>query len=427
MLLRLEDTDRARSEERYAQDIIEALSWLGLGWDGEVIRQSERTDLYLEHLERLERSGMAYRCYCPPEQLEKAREMAWAVGRHWRYPRTCRECVAPPHPNASYVLRLKVPDAEAPPVRDRIVGRIPVGGPDLDDFVLARSDGSPLYNLCCAVDDALLGVTHVIRGADHVDNTRRQALILDALGYPRPQYAHLPLVAGLSKRQGSDAVLSYQERGYLPEAVLNYVARLGWSHGDQEIFTTDELIRFFRLEHVGHSTARVNEDKLRWLNVQHIHRATGERLARLIRPWLPPFPEANEARLAPACELYRTRTHTLIELAGAVTPLVAPDREVELDRDAATSLLEPRIRHILLELAQIAARLDHFDRYQLKQAMWDTLKAEGLGFHQVAPACRLALIGEPDGPRILDLITVLGPESVAARFRRAAEIDAGNR
>ncbi len=424
MLLRLEDTDPARSDEAYASDIIESLDWLGLDWDGAVVRQSERAEVYREHLARLEERGLAYRCYCPARKLEKAREMARAVGRHWRYPRTCRELPGPPTPEAPYVLRLKVPDADAPAVMDRIVGRIVVGGPDIDDFVLTRSDGSPLYNFCCVVDDALLGVTHVIRGADHVDNTRRQALLYDALGFQRPSFAHLPLVSGLSKRRGSDAVLSFRDRGFLPEAVLNFVARLGWSYGDQEVFDIDDLLHVFRLEHVGHSAARVNEEKLLWLNEQHLHRARGERLAALLRPMLKTLSSEREERLVSAAELYRTRCKTLIELADAVRPCLISDDDVELDHPDASELLAPPLASILADLSELIPEVAPFERIQVKQAMWELLESLGTGFRQVAPSCRLAMTGKPAGPRILDLMLALGPEAVSARLHRAAEYGA---
>lgn len=420
VLLRLEDTDPTRSEEVYADDIIESLRWLGLDWDGDVIRQSDRSQIYREHLARLEESGAVYRCYCPARKLEKAREMARAVGRHWRYPRTCRELPGPPTPDAPYVLRLKVPDADSPAVMDRIVGRIVVGGPDIDDFVLTRSDGTPLYNLCCVVDDALLGVTHVIRGADHVDNTRRQALLYDALGYKRPEFAHLPLVSGLSKRRGSDSVLSFRDRGFLPEAVINFVARLGWSYEDEEVFDLDELVELFRLEHVGHSAARVNEEKLLWLNEQHLHRTRSDRLAELLRPLLVDVPEHFEERVAPAAELYRTRCKTLIELADAMGSCLAEDHDLLLDHPEARELLNPSLAATLGELSELVAQISPWERIRVKHTMWELLETRGTGFRQVAPSCRLALTGKPAGPRILDLMLVLGPATVSARLRRAA-------
>jgi glutamyl-tRNA synthetase len=421
VLLRIEDTDAARSDEVFAEDIIDVLRWLGLDWDGPVIRQSERQAIYREHLARLEREGKVYRCTCPAAQLEKAREKARAAGRHWRYPRTCRDRAPDAAADAPHVLRLRVPDADAPAMMDRIVGRINVGGPDLDDFVLTRSDGSPLYNFCCVVDDHLLGVTHVIRGADHVDNTRKQALLYDTLGFERPETAHLPLVSGLSKRLGSDSVASFRDRGFLPEAVLNYVARLGWSHGDQEVFDVPELLRVFRLEDVGHSSARVNEDKLLWLNEQHIHQADGRRLAELMRPWIGPVPDGLEGRIAPAAEVYRSRCKTLIQLAEEVRVCLVPDDALDLGHPDASRLLRAELRPILARLADALELVTPFERHRVKQAMWEILAAAGSGFRQIAPTCRLALTGRPEGPRVLDLMVVLGAASAAARLRRAAE------
>lgn len=422
LLLRLEDTDLARSRDEFRSSIPEALEWLGVDWDGSIIQQSDRRQIYHEHLDVLERSGKAYRCYCSQAELDRDREMARAAGRQYRYPGTCRNRVETPGREDTYVLRLRTPDIDPVPVLDRVIGVIPVGGDDLDDFVLTRSDGSPLYNLCCVVDDALLGITHVIRGADHVDNTRRQVLLYDALGFERPEFAHLPLVSGLSKRHGSASIQHFREQGFLPEAVLNYVARLGWSHGDQEFFSVDDLLERFRLDDVGHSPARVNPDKLLWLNEKHLHRASNERLAALIEHWLPEVSVDLGERLLPAIDIYKNRCKTLVSLAHAITPCLIADDEVYLDPAAVAELHPPEIRAYLFELSNLVERVEPIERDSLKAAMWEQLSARDLGFRKVAPACRLALIGSSEGPRVLDIMVVLGVESVVARLRLAAEL-----
>lgn len=419
VLLRFEDTDPHRSREKYADSIREALEWLGLRWSGEIVRQSQRLSLYQSYLEQLESQGLVYRCYCSPGQLEKEREMARAAGRRYRYPGTCRGRGIVEE-GLPYVLRLAVPELEVAPIFDKVVGRIAVSGADIDDFVLTRSDGSPLYNLCCVVDDALMGVTHVIRGSDHVENTRKQALLYDALGFERPEFAHLPLVAGLSKRQGATSVLEFRERGLLPEAVINYIARLGWSHGDQEVFDVEELGRAFRLADVGHSTARVNEDKLLWLNEKHLHRADTERLGRLLGKWLPELDERGRKRVEPAIEIYKRRCRDLVELSQSILPCLIEDSRLELELDEHQTVLTQSMQSYLVELTNLVGRLESYERETLKAAMWEQLSARGLGFRQVAPACRLALIGNSAGPRLLDLMMVLGRESVMNRFRRAA-------
>jgi len=421
-LLRLEDTDRARSSDEFAESIPEALRWLGLDWDGPIIKQSDRAELYRQHLDQLERSGKAYRCTCSPAVLERDREIARAAGRQYRYPGTCRNRSAPPAEGEPYVIRLRTPEVDPPPVMDRVIGLIPVAGSDLDDFVLTRSDGTPLYNLCCVVDDATLGITHVIRGADHVDNTRRQALLYDALGLERPVFAHLPLVSGLSKRHGATAVLAFRDQGYLPEAVVNYVARLGWSHGDHEIFGVDELLHVFRLDDVGHSPARINADKLLWLNEKHLQRAAGARIAELVAPWLPDVDEAVAGRIVPAVDIHKPRCKTVVEVVHAITPYIVGDEEVYLDPAAVAELLTPALRSYLTELSNLVGRVEPYGREVLKASMWEQLAARGLGFRKVAPACRLALIGGPDGPKLLDIMIVLGRQSVVARLRRAAAL-----
>lgn len=422
LLLRLEDTDHARSRDEFRQSIPDALQWLGVDWDGDIIHQSDRRDIYKDHLDLLERSRKAYRCYCSQDLLDRDRDMARAAGRQYRYPGTCRSRVGDAESDEPYVLRLRTPEIDPAPIMDQVIGSIPVGGDDLDDFVLNRSDGSPLYNICCVVDDALLGISHVIRGSDHVDNTRRQALLYDALGFDRPEFAHLPLVSGLSKRHGSASIQHFREQGFLPEAVLNYVARLGWSHGDQEFFTVDELLEMFRLEDVGHSPARVNPEKLLWLNEKHLQRASSERLAALIGPWLPELCVDMGARLLAAIDIYKTRCKTLVELTYAITPCLISDDEVYLDPAEVAELHPPEIRSYLFELSNLVEKVVPFERESLKEAMWEQLSARHLGFRKIAPACRLALIGGSEGPRVLDIMVVLGIESVVARLRRAAEL-----
>jgi glutamyl-tRNA synthetase len=416
VLLRLEDTDRERSDESYVRSIADTLQWLDLSWDGPVWRQSDRSRHYQDALVRLEQAGRAYRCYCPQAQLDKEREMARAAGRTYRYPRRCRQKRGDPSTTESFVWRFAAPDQEARPVMDRILGRVAIH--DVDDFVLTRSDASPLYHLCCVVDDALMGVTHVIRGADHVDNTRRQAMLYDALGWPRPEFAHLPLVSGLSKRLGATSIDAFRRQGFLPEALLNYVVRLGWSHGDQEVFSRQELGRLFRLEDVGHSPARVNPDKLQWLNEQHLHRAQAERLRQLLDPWLPSVPPSLEGRLLAALDLYKTRCQRLDQLAEAVNFALLPDDQVpgaiaETGDVAANPLL-------LGDLARLVRRVEPYRRDLLKASMWEYLQGQGLGFRQVAPLVRQALTGCRAGPRLLDLMMCLGHGAVVARLHEAA-------
>jgi len=420
--LRLEDTDQARSKDEFAASIVESVAWLGLDWDGEVVRQSDRQHLYRESLERLEAEGKVYRCYCAPAELDKAREMARAAGRTWRYPGHCRESDEGPAPEAPYVLRLRVPESGPPLVEDMILGSLHAASEHTDDFVLTRSDGTALYNFCCVVDDADMGVTHVVRGADHVENTIKQAALYDALGLPRPTTAHLPLVTGMSKRLGSQSVRSFDARGYLPETLLNYVARLGWSHGDKELFTLEELLELFRLEDVGRSPATVNPDKLTWLNEQHLKLASDDRLAALVSERLGGAPDP---RLADVVGLLKPRAKTVVALAELAATYLAEDGVVPSDPEAVAEVLDETGRGRVQALAARLDALDAFDALAVEQVLTAYRQAEGLRLPEVAKPCRLALTGSVHGPKVVDIMAALGREAVLARLKRAAAGEVG--
>ena len=278
-LLRIEDTDRDRSTDEAIQQILGAMTWLGLDWDPEgpeddgayrgYFRQTSRFEIYRAHAERLLAEGRAYRCYCTPEELDARREAAQARGETFRYDGRCRDL--PPRPGVPAALRLRIPDAGTTVVPDLIHGDVTFDRATLDDWILVRSDGTPTYNFCVVVDDVTTKITHVIRGNDHLSNTPKQILCYEALGYAQPVFAHIPMILGpdrkrLSKRHGATSVLAFRDEGFLPEAMVNYFARLGWAHGDQEVFTRDELIRLFDLRQVGATPAIFDRTKLEWLN-----------------------------------------------------------------------------------------------------------------------------------------------------------------
>ena len=254
-ILRIEDTDRERSKDEYTQGILDGLTWLGIDWDGPLYYQTQRMDLYSEYAYRLLEQGLAYRCYCPPELLEEKRKKALQEGRKPSYDRTCRDC-KDEYPDRPYVLRFKTPLSGSVSFRDLIRGEIVFRCEELDDLIIYRTDNTPTYNFTVVIDDATMGITHVIRGEDHINNTPRQLLIYQALGFPVPQFGHVPLIHGkdrarLSKRHGATALIEYREDGFLAEALMNYLARLGWAHGDQEVFSKEELIEKFDLPNVG--------------------------------------------------------------------------------------------------------------------------------------------------------------------------------
>ncbi|RMG90513.1 MAG: glutamate--tRNA ligase, partial [Candidatus Dadabacteria bacterium] len=263
-VLRIEDTDRERSTEESTRAILDSMQWLGLEWDEGPYFQSQRTELYLEHVEKLLREGKAYRCDCPPEVVEAKRQKALAEGRKPKYDGTCR-ARTDVDPSKPHVVRFKAPQGGTTTVPDLLRGEVTYDNEELDDLVILRTDGSPTYNFVVVVDDALMGITHVIRGDDHLNNTPRQIQLYHALGYPLPKFAHVPMILGpdkkrLSKRHGATSVEAYREAGFLPEALVNFLARLGWSHGDQEIFSLQELIELFDLDGVGRSASIFNED-----------------------------------------------------------------------------------------------------------------------------------------------------------------------
>src|SRR5512136_2811541 len=275
-ILRIEDTDAARSTQASIQVILDGMTWLGMDWDEGPFYQTQRMALYREAAERLLREGKAYRCYCTPEELEAKREAALKAGLKPKYDRTCLHR-GPSTPDRPSVIRFLSPEEGKTVVDDLIQGRVEFDNAELDDLVILRSDGYPTYNFSVVVDDVTMDVTHVIRGNDHLNNTPRQIQIYHALGHPLPKFGHVSMILGpdkkkLSKRHGAQSVLEYQKMGYLPEAVVNYLVRLGWSHGDQEEFTKEELIGKFTLEAVGKSAAAINPGKFDWLNSQHIKR-----------------------------------------------------------------------------------------------------------------------------------------------------------
>ncbi|WP_456431621.1 glutamate--tRNA ligase, partial [Thermosulfuriphilus sp.] len=288
-VLRFEDTDRERSRPEYAQAIREAMEWLGLNWDEGPYYQSQRLELYREHIERLVAEGKAYWCRCSPEELEAKREKALAEGRKPKYDGACRDLGLGPGPGR--VVRFRIPPTGSTVVEDLIRGPVAFDHQELDDFIILRSDGIPTYHFAVVIDDMTMGITHVIRGDDHLNNTPKHILLFEALGASVPRFAHVPMILGpdrtrLSKRHGAMSVLAYREAGYLPQALINYLVRLGWSYGDQEIFSLEELIEKFSLENIGRSAAVFNPDKLLWLNAHYIKEESVESLARLVRPFL---------------------------------------------------------------------------------------------------------------------------------------------
>ncbi len=422
-VLRIEDTDRARSTEAATAAILDDLAWLDLKHDLGPVRQSERGGQYRAAVERLLDRGRAYRCYCTREELEQLRREQQVHGRKPRYDGRCRTRKVP-RPGVEPVVRFMAPTAGAVAFDDLVHGRIKIANAELDDLVLLRSDGTPTYNLTVVVDDAAAEITHVIRGDDHINNTPRQLHVFEALGAPPPRYAHLPMILGeggakLSKRSGAAAVGAYRERGYLPQAVLNYLVRLGWSAGDREIFSLDEMAAEFTLEAVNVSAAALNPDKLNWLNRHYLQTLPAAELTPLFEAQLARagFTDCASSSARVFASL-RTRYDTLQAMADGAAFVYA---DVAFDAGEAARRLKPDAKPLLEEALRRFEALDDWDEGAVRQALEATLTACGVKVGRLGPPLRFALTGGAASPELAATATLVGRERCIARLRRALE------
>ncbi len=423
-LLRIEDTDRARSTQAAVDAIIDGMKWLGLDWDGEVVMQSARMARHAEVAHALLAQGRAYQCYCSQEELEAMRERARKEGRPVRYDGTWRDRAPDgPVPNVPPVIRLKAEQEGETVIEDRVQGRVVVSNQQLDDLIILRSDGTPTYNFSVVVDDHDMGITHVIRGADHLTNAFRQTQIYRALDWPEPIFAHVPLIHGpdgakLSKRHGALGVEAYRDMGYLPEALRNYLLRLGWGHGDAEIISTEQAIEWFDIDAVGQAAARFDFVKLANLNGHYIRETADGRLAALVAPRLEtalgrPLDAAEHARLAAAMPGLKPRAKTLVELAENARFYVE-HRPIPRDAKAA-ALLTPEARKLLAELSPGLAA-SAWESAALEEAVRRQAEAFGLKLGGLAQPLRAALSGSTTSPPIFEVMAVLGREETLGRL-----------
>jgi glutamyl-tRNA synthetase len=426
-ILRIEDTDRSRSTEEYTQSIVESLRWLGLDWDegfpAPGYRQTERLEVYRAYAEQLLADGRAYRCRCTPETLEAQRQAAQARGETFRYPGTCRDVdVSAAEPHA---LRLRTPRHGHTVVEDVVHGRLTVDNAQLDDWILVRTDGTPTYNFCVVVDDVTMKITHVIRGNDHISNTPKQIHCYEALGFPLPVFAHIPMILGpdktrLSKRHGATSVLAFRDQGILPEAMVNCLARLGWSHGDQEIFAREDLIAHFDLARVGQAAAIFDPVKLQWLSQHWIKQASAERLAAELRPFLAEagLPAPTDAGwLERVVELHRERAHTLVEMAEGAASYVRRPESYDAQAVAKFWTAEAPRRYALI-IRRLEGHAD-MDPAAL-EALYRGLAAElELKLVDLAQLTRIAVCGKTVSPPIFPVMALLGKDETLARLRLA--------
>lgn len=444
-LLRIEDTDLERSETRFTDDILSSMKWLGLNWDEEPIYQSKRLDVYLARAEELIAKGHAYKCWCTEADVEKMREELQAVGKKPMYDRRCRTRKEPAPAGTPYVIRAAIPLEGSIEFQDMIRGPIKFENADLDDFVLIRSNGAPTYNLSVVVDDVHSRMTHIVRGDDHINNTPKQMHLYQFFKYPVPQFAHLPMILGpdkkkLSKRHGAVSANVYRADGYLPEALLNFLARLGWSHGDQEIFSIEEMVKAFSFDHVQVSSAVFNVEKLQWLNGAHIRQNPPERLAKIIAE--------DDAELFVGGGLSRVDTKlghrlvgihlqkvkTLRELADQLVPLCMSGT-IEFDaslvkwgKDPVTAkpVLKTAIAHLVRDFsAKVAAQsgahsladlgLTHTDLDGLCKVICEQ---HGVKLGDLMAPLRVALTGRTVSASVLDLLVLLPWSDVTARLAK---------
>jgi glutamyl-tRNA synthetase len=421
-ILRIEDTDVERSTKESLEAILEGMEWLGLDWDEGPFYQSDCFALYREYVQKMLDTGTAYRCYCSAEDLERKRDLAMQEGRKPKYDGTCRE--RSDRPEAPFVVRFRAPQGGEVAFEDLIKGRIAFPAEELDDLIIQRTDGTPTYNFCVVIDDASMRITHVIRGDDHVNNTPRQIQLYQALGFPVPQFAHVPMILGsdkarLSKRHGATSVIAYRDMGYLPEALMNYLVRLGWSHGDDEIFSREEMIAKFDIANVGRSASVFNPEKLNWLNAHYIKTGDPERLADLLLPHLSSrgISTLNGPDLLAVVRTLQERAQTLEEMAErALFYYRAPQAYDE----AALAKFEKD--HLTTVYAAVAERLSASSAtsaVEFDQLFKEICADRGWKMPQVGQPTRIALSGGTQAPGIGEIIEVLGVEQAVRRIEAA--------
>ncbi|RZQ56613.1 glutamate--tRNA ligase [Pseudidiomarina tainanensis] len=421
-VLRIEDTDRERSTQPAIDAILEGMEWLGLTWDEGPYYQTKRFDRYEHYIDKLLQEDKAYKCYCSTERLEKMREEQMEAGQKPRYDGHCRD-----NPNVSgdkYVVRFRNPQQGSVKFNDHIRGPIEFANTELDDLIIARSDGTPTYNFCVVIDDWEMNITHVVRGEDHINNTPRQINILQALGAPVPEYAHVSMILGddgkkLSKRHGAVSVMQYRDDGYLPEAVLNYLVRLGWSHGDQEIFSVDEMIKLFSLDDVNKAASAFNTEKLNWLNQHYMKSLPVERVVPFLQWHF--SDQAIDVSKGPALEklipLMADRVKTLKEMAEESRYFY--EEYEAFDEAAAKKHLRPVAREALEAVQDRLASLETWDAASIQAAIQQTADDLEVGMGKVGMPLRVAVTGSGNSPSLDVTLELLSQEQVVGRIARA--------
>jgi len=428
--LRIEDTDRARSTQEAVDAIVEGLRWLELDWDDEIVFQSRNADRHTAVAEELLARGRAYRCYASPEELAEMRAAAKSAGKPVLYDRRWRDRDPSEAPaGVRPVIRIKMPLEGETSIDDLVQGTVRVDNTQLDDFVLLRADGTPTYMLSVVVDDHDMGMTHIIRGDDHLNNAFRQYHLFKAMDWPIPAFAHIPLIHGadgqkLSKRHGAVGVEAYRELGFLPEAMRNYLLRLGWSHGDDEIISTEQAVAWFGLEAVGRSPARFDMDRLENLNAHYLREAPDRYLMVLMAPLIEreigrPLSQVERARLEQGLPGLKPRARTLVELAQSAMFYVVPPR-LPLANPKAAKLLEGDAPALLADLTVQISAVEPWNAEAIETTLREAAEHRGLGLGKLAQPLRAALTGSNASPGVFEVMAILGRDAVLERIAAAA-------
>ncbi len=423
-ILRIEDTDLERSTAESVNAILEGMTWLGLEYDQGPFYQTQRFDRYHAVIQHLLDRGLAYRCNCSKERLDEMRDEAMRRKEKPRYDGHCRHKEV--NPNEPHVIRFANPEDGVVVVDDLVRGKVAFQNAELDDLIIKRTDGSPTYNLSVVVDDMDMGVNVVIRGDDHLNNTPRQINILRALGHEAPKYAHVPMILGddgarLSKRHGAVSVMQYRDDGYLPEALLNYLVRLGWSHGDQEIFSLDEMIELFDIDAVNKAPSAFNTEKLLWLNQHYIKSSDPARIAHLLSPFMGKLgiDPSQGADLVEVVKAQQERAKTLVEMAE-ISAFIYKDFD-EYDEDAAKKNLRPVAREPLEKALEALQNLEEWTPENLHKLVEEVSESLELKMGKVAQPLRVAVVGRAASPGIDDTLYLVGKDACLRRIQRALE------
>ncbi len=421
-ILRIEDTDLARNSEEATKAILEAFEWVGLDYDGEVAYQSKRFDIYKRYIQKLLDEGKAYYCYMSKEELDALREEQMKRGERPRYDRRYRDFTGTPPAGVKPVVRIKAPLEGDIVFEDGIKGTIAIKAEELDDFIIARSDGTPTYNFVVAIDDALMGVTDVIRGDDHLYNTPKQIIVYEALGLPIPKFYHVPMILNeqgkkLSKRDGAMDVMEYKRMGYLPEALLNFLVRLGWSHGDQEIFSIEEMKALFDPKDINKSASAYNLSKLQWLNAHYIKNSPNERLVKLLEDY--GLFLASHDKKEILLDALKERAKTIAELAQMAKEILeAPE---EYDQKACKKACKGEWKEILFDFVQKLSKKDAHLPVDFHDVMHDVVEERGIGFGKIGQPLRVALLGRMSGPDLADVMAIIGKDETIRRVQKLLE------